>query len=120
MRWIITLVIPLSLAAQAPRSADYEAVQNRLARGWNTWDVHSVTAQVLLPEGFTIRVGLKHNSSLNSDAFLSDALVGSPGPGVELRVSGSPHFGTAPIPNCAWPGATTFSCWRPRTMATTS
>ena len=90
MRWIITLVIPLSLAAQAPRSADYEAVQNRLARGWNTWDVHSVTAQVLLPEGFTIRVGLKHNSSLNSDAFLSDALIGRQGQGVELVFPG-PH-----------------------------
>ena len=90
MRWIITLVIPLSLAAQAPRSADYEAVQNRLARGWNTWDVHSVTAQVLLPEGFTIRVGLKHNSSLNSDAFLPDALIGRQGPGVELVFPG-PH-----------------------------
>ena len=89
MRWIITLVIPLSLAAQAPRSADYEAVQNRLARGWNTWDVHSVTAQVLLPEGFTIRVGLKHNSSLNSDAFLSDALIGRQGQGVELVFPGA-------------------------------
>jgi Mannosylglycerate hydrolase MGH1-like glycoside hydrolase domain len=90
MRWILAVVIPLSLAAQAPRSTDYEALQNRLARGWNTWDVHSVTAQVLLPEAFTIRVGLKNDSSLNSDAFLSDALIGRQGRGME-QVFPGPH-----------------------------
>ena len=31
--------------------------RQRLARGWNTWDVHSVTTQVLLPEGLAIHVG---------------------------------------------------------------
>lgn len=90
MRWIWVLVISISLAAQPPRSSEYDGVQERLARGWNTWDVHSVTAQVLLPEGFTIRAGLKHNSSLNSDAFLSDALIGRQGPGVE-QVFPGPH-----------------------------
>jgi len=58
----------------APRSAEYARVQNRLARGWNTWDVHSVATRVLLPEGLAIHVGMKHNSSLNGDAFLGDAL----------------------------------------------
>ncbi len=90
MRWILALAIPLVLAAQPPRSAEYDALQRRLARGWNTWDVNSVTAQVLLPEGFSIRVGLKHNSSLNSDAFLSDALIGRQGQGVE-QVFPGPH-----------------------------
>jgi hypothetical protein len=47
-----------------PRSAAYGKVQKRLARGWNTWDVHSVAAQVLLPEGLAIQVGMKHNSTL--------------------------------------------------------
>ena len=88
MRWILALVIPFSLAAQSPH--EYDALQKRLARGWNTWDVNSVTEQVLLPEGFTIRVGLKHNSSLNSDAFLSDALIGRQGQGVE-QVFPGPH-----------------------------
>ena len=60
--------------AAGPRSQPYEEVQHRLARGWNTWDVHSVTTQVLLPEGLAIHVGLKHNSSLNGDAFLGDTL----------------------------------------------
>jgi putative isomerase len=59
-----------------PRSAQYEQVQQRLARGWNTWDVHSVATQVLLPEGLAIHVGLKHNSTLNGDAFLGDVLIG--------------------------------------------
>src|SRR5580658_2832969 len=64
-----------------PRSAEYAKVQQRLARGWNTWDVHSVTTQVLLPEGLAIHVGMKHNSTLNGDAFLGDALIGRQTPG---------------------------------------
>jgi hypothetical protein len=75
-------MLPLFSAAQSqqlkvlPRSSEYARVQQRLSRGWNTWDVNSVTTQVLLPEGFAIRIGLKHNASLNSDAFLADALIG--------------------------------------------
>ena len=42
-----------------PRSAEYAKVQERLARGWNTWDVHSVATQVLLPEGLAIHVGMR-------------------------------------------------------------
>lgn len=90
MRWMVALGLSLALAAQPSRSPEYDAVQKRLARGWNTWDVHSVAAQVLLPEGFTIRVGLKHNSTLNSDAFLPDALIGRQGPGAE-QVFPGPH-----------------------------
>jgi putative isomerase len=59
-----------------PRSTEYNQVRRRLARGWNTWDVHSVATQVLLPEGLAIHAGLKHNSTLNGDAFLGDALIG--------------------------------------------
>lgn len=58
------------------RSAEYAKVQERLARGWNTWDVHSVATEVLLPEGLAIHVGMKHNTSLNGDAWLGDALIG--------------------------------------------
>jgi hypothetical protein len=79
------------------RSADYDAVQKRLARGWNTWDVHSVTTQVLLPEGLAIRVGMKHNSSLNGDAFLGDALIGRLDKDAEVVTPG-PH---------AWDGSYT-------------
>jgi putative isomerase len=90
MRWIAVLAVSSSLVARAPRSPDYDSLQHRLARGWNTWDVHSVAAQVLLPEGFSIRVGLKHNASLTSDAFLSDVLIGRQGEGAE-QVFPGPH-----------------------------
>jgi putative isomerase len=73
-----------------PRSAQYEQVQERLARGWNTWDVHSVATQVLLPQGLAIHVGLKHNSTLNGDAYLGDALIGRLDKDAE-KVKPGPH-----------------------------
>jgi putative isomerase len=82
--------LPFAVAAQSKQSPEYIKVQESLARGWNTWDVYSVAAQVLLPEGFTIRVGLKHNSALNSDAFLPDVQIGRQGPGDE-DVAPGPH-----------------------------
>jgi putative isomerase len=88
--WPLALVLPAALAAQAPRSPEYAAVQARLGRGWNSWDVHSVAAQVLLPEGFTLRVGLKDNSALNNDAFLADPLIGRIG-GSGEEVFPGPH-----------------------------
>jgi putative isomerase len=81
----------LSQAASAqPESAAYRALQGRLAHGWNTWDTHSVTTQVLLPEGLAIRMVLRHNTALNSDAQLNDALIGRRGVGVE-QVFPGPH-----------------------------
>ena len=84
-------------AGLLPRSAEYTKVQERLARGWNTWDVHSVTTQVLLPEGLAIHVGMKHNTTLYGDAFLGDALIGRMGKGDEVVTPG-PH---------AWDGSNT-------------
>jgi putative isomerase len=78
-------------------SAAYRRVQQRLARGWNTWDVNSVTTQVLLPEGLAIRVGMKHNTSENNDKFLGDTLIGRLDPGAE-QVTPGPH---------AWDGSYT-------------
>ncbi len=66
-----------------PESAEYRQVQQRLAQGWNTWDVNSVATQVLLPEGLAIHIGLKHNATEGGDAFLSDALIGRRTPGAE-------------------------------------
>lgn len=79
------------------RSKDYDAVQKRLAMGWNTWDVHSVTTQVLLPEGLAIRVGVQHKTTLNGDALLGDVLIGGPGRDTE-QVFPGPH---------AWDGSYT-------------
>jgi putative isomerase len=78
-------------------SEEYQQTQTRLAKGWNTWDVHSVTTQVLLPEGLAIHVGLKHNSTLWQESFLSDVLIGRQGNRVEQVVPG-PH---------AWDGSYT-------------
>jgi hypothetical protein len=81
----------LRLAAKTqPESAAYRELQGRLARGWNTWDTRSVTTQVLLPEGLAIRMVVRHNTALNSDAQLEDALIGRRGPGVE-QVFPGPH-----------------------------
>ena len=73
-----------------PQSAQYRQVQQRLAQGWNTWDVHSVTTHVLLPEGLAIHIGLKHNTTENGEAFLGDALIGRLNPGAE-QVTPGPH-----------------------------
>ncbi len=76
--------------AVAPGSAQYQQLQKRLATGWNTWDVHSVTTQVLLPEGLAIHVVLKHNTTEGGDAFLGDALIGRLTPDAE-QVFPGPH-----------------------------
>lgn len=80
-----------------PRSPEYQRVQTRLAQGWNTWDVHSVATQVLLPEGLAIHVGMEHNSTEWGNAFLQDALIGRLNPGAE-QVTPGPH---------AWDGSYT-------------
>ena len=74
---------------QPPASAQYQQLQKRLATGWNTWDVHSVTTQVLLPEGLAIHVGLQHNATEGGDAYLGDALIGRQNPGAEQVFPGA-------------------------------
>jgi len=82
---------------EGARSEQYEALQQRLARGWNTWDVHSVTTHVLLPDGLAIHIGLKNNTSEWGDAYLGDALIGRLERGSEVVTPG-PH---------AWDGSYT-------------
>jgi hypothetical protein len=88
-----------------PRSAQYEQVQQRLARGWNTWDVHSVATQVLLPEGLAIHVGMKHNSTVWGDDYLGDALIGRLEKGAEVVTPG-PHSwdGSYTLADFEWKG----------------
>lgn len=66
----------LTPTASESAAAQYDALQHRLARGWNTWDVNSMTTHVLLPEGLAIHVGFKHNSTEFSDGFLQGTSVG--------------------------------------------
>jgi putative isomerase len=86
-----------AFAQQRERSAEYDALQKRLERGWNTWDVYSVTTQVLLPAGLAIRVGVQRKTALYADAFLADALIGRQGKDDE-RIFPGPH---------AWDGSYT-------------
>jgi len=91
--------------ADLARSVEYAKVQARLARGWNTWDVHSVATQVLLPEGLAIHVGMKHNSTLNGDAFLGDALIGRFGADAEVVTPGAHAWdGSYTSADFAWKG----------------
>src|SRR5579863_8692445 len=57
-------------------SGEYAAVQQRLSRGWNTWDTNSMMTEVLLPEGLAIHAGMKNNTGEFGDRFLRDAFVG--------------------------------------------
>lgn len=91
------LALGLTLAAtmtclgeELPRSTDYEALQRRLAQGWNTWDTHSVLNQVLLPDGLSVRIGIQRNTGVAGDAFLANALIGRRGRDVEEIFPG-PH-----------------------------
>lgn len=75
---VIVLVAALAapaLGAPRPRSAQYQALQKGLARGWNTWNTNSVLSHVLLPEGFAVSLGIK--STYLGAKFLGDALRGN-------------------------------------------
>ena len=87
---LLTYWAPGLFGQARERSKDYDAVQKRLAVGWNTWDVHSVTTQVLLPEGLAIRVGVQRKTTLNGDALLGDVQIGGPWRDTE-QVFPGPH-----------------------------
>ncbi|MGA7857209.1 MAG: trehalase family glycosidase [Terracidiphilus sp.] len=79
----------------------YRALQQKLAQGWNTWDVNSMSTYVLLPEGLGIRMGFLNNGNDFGHEFLATTSVGqgtaSPGPHswdgsyTELRVTWNGH-----------------------------
>jgi hypothetical protein len=89
--FILAMILASTETAAAPTpSANYAAVQARLQRGWNTWDTHTVTGQVLLPYGLQIRLGVKKESTVASGAFLGNALIGRQYP-MEEKVFPGPH-----------------------------
>lgn len=94
---LLSICASCAYAEPGPRSTQYDALQRRLEIGWNTWDVYSVTAHVLLPAGLAIRVGLQSKTTLNGEAFLADPLIGRQGHDVEQVLPG-PH---------AWDGSYT-------------
>ena len=79
------------------RSRQYQELQKRLATGWNTWDVHSVASHVLLPDGLSVHISIHRRTTLNSEAILTDPLIGRLAQDSE-RVFPGPH---------AWDGSYT-------------
>ena len=63
-------------------TAEYRAIQGRLARGWNTWDSRSVLRFVLLLEGLTVDLAVKRHSWLE-EGHLTEALIGRRDPEAE-------------------------------------
>jgi putative isomerase len=88
-----------------PESQEYRDLVQRLARGWNTWDVNSVTTYVHLPDGLAIHVGMKHNSTLGGADFLANPLIGRQTPHAEVVTPG-PHSwdGSYTDLSIAWKG----------------
>jgi hypothetical protein len=69
-------------AAAQQNSTTYARLQRNMARGWNTWNTRSVTSHVLLPEGLSINVGIKHNA-IYQETWLPELLIGRQGPDAE-------------------------------------
>jgi hypothetical protein len=60
---------------------EYDALKQRLASGWNTWNTRSVLSHVLLPQAFALNLAVKTYSDGN---YLHEMLIGReetyPGP----------------------------------------
>ncbi len=99
--------VPHDSPSEQPESIEYRQLQKRLAQGWNTWDVNSVTTYVLLPAGLAIHVGLEHNATSWGNHFLPDALIGRLTPGSEQVIPG-PHTwdGSYTEARLSWKGHT--------------
>jgi hypothetical protein len=69
----------------SPEKTPYDALKQRIARGWNTWNTRSVLSHVLLPEGIAINLGLKE---YRERTYLSETLIGRRGQGVEVVTPG--------------------------------
>lgn len=53
--------------------SEYQALQRRLASGWNTWNTRSVLSHVLLPQGLAVNLGIKEYAG---GYHLREALIG--------------------------------------------
>lgn len=57
------------------RTSQYQALQTRLSHGWNTWYNNNLLTWVLLPQGFSINLGLNH---YEDGDYLREAYKSSP------------------------------------------
>src|SRR5262249_34478175 len=76
----------MSVSANADAIAKADELAAELARGWNTWDTHSVLRHVLLPDGLAITLGFAANDKLvwlRDDVFFGQTHV-KRSPGTQL------------------------------------
>lgn len=64
---------------------EYEALKQRLAQGWNTWNTRSVLSHVHLPTAFALNLGFKDYASRS---YLKEALIGRYGERDERIIPG--------------------------------
>ncbi len=81
----------------------YQAVQNRLASGWNTWDTRSVTSHVLLPEGVAVMLGFREFSR---SRVLRNPLVAPSSGSLEVRPGLRTRNGSYTDLQIQWQGVT--------------
>ena len=88
---LVVLIFSIPAGAQTPgyEYPQYSEIQDRLARGWNTWNNRSVLCHVLLPEGFAVNLAFKQHYWLD-EKYLGEALIGRRGEGLEVIRPG-PH-----------------------------
>ncbi|MCX6300033.1 MAG: trehalase family glycosidase [Bacteroidetes bacterium] len=67
---------------------EFEALKNRLAKGWNTWDTRSVLSHVLLPESLAIDLQLIDHELGDT---LKETLIGREDFGSKEHVIPGPH-----------------------------
>lgn len=76
--FILCILLTFWLQAQQRQSANqagsYQALNNKLIRGWNTWDVRSVLSHVSLPDGFGLSLQLFSKSANDT---LKEAYIAS-------------------------------------------
>ncbi len=77
----ISLIICIILNATFAQT-QAELLQEKLCTGWNTWSYGSMTSQVLLPEGLTLKVNLRQATigvPRDSKYFLDEFVVNNDG-----------------------------------------
>jgi glycogen debranching enzyme len=83
--WVVAISLQVMAAPPPPQ---YDAIQQRLARGWNTWNSRSVLSWSVLPEGFGLNLAFKQVRWLD-EGYLATALIGR-GEGHE-QIRPGPH-----------------------------
>lgn len=54
---LLSLLIWMPFVLFAQESKEYNALQNQLKTGWNTWSTYSMGQHVLLPSGAALNLG---------------------------------------------------------------